>query len=184
MKNPVVWFGFACAGVVFPWGAGLAEPLDMASIFEKVDTRNVELKAARGGVEAAASEIDQAGLPPNPELEIGTENFGMAEAEVVVSQPLELGGKRRSRVAAATLGREEAELELASVRLRLHAEALRRCGGLVEVNAGIAVIDTMLSLALRDKRRVDRRIEAGAAMELDAIRSGVAVEEIRMRREA
>jgi len=184
MKNGITRVGFACAGVALLWGAGFGEALDMTAIFERVDSRNPELKAARGEVEAAASEIDQAGLLPNPELEIGTENLGMAEAEVVVSQPLELGGKRKSRMAAAKLGREEAELRLAAVRLGLHAEALRRCGVLVEVKAGIAVIDTMLALALRDKQRVDRRVEAGAAMELDGIRSQVAVDEIRMQREA
>ncbi len=184
MKNGITRVGFACAGVALLWGAGFGEAFDMTAIFERVDSRNSELKAARGEVEAAASEIDQAGLLPNPELEIGTENLGMAEAEVVVSQPLELGGKRKSRVAAAKLGREEAELRLAAVRLGLHAEALRRCGELVEVKAGTAVIDTMLALALRDKQRVDRRVEAGPAMELEGIRSQVAVDEIRMQREA
>lgn len=172
------------AAVLFLCVSGFAESLDMATIFENIDTRNPELRAAGSDVEVAESEIDQAKLYPNPELEVGTANFGKAEAEVMLSQPLELGGKRQSRVAAAELRNREAVMRLEATRLRLHAEALRRAYALMAINSRIAVVDTMLSLAVADKQGIDRRIEAGAAMELDGIRSQIGIAEIQMQREA
>lgn len=173
-----------CAGVFFLCASALAEPLDIAAILAKVDRQNPQIEGIRGAIEVADSEIDQARLLPNPEFEIGTENFGNRETEAMLSLPLEPGGKRKCRVAAAKVQQEEVAMQLEALRLRLHAEALRRAYTLMAVNSRIAVADTMLSLALSDKKGIDRRIEAGAAMELDGIRSQIGIEEMRMQREA
>lgn len=167
----------ACAG-------GPAQRLDIASVLDKVDQHNPEIQAKERALAAAGHRVDQAGIIPNPELEVETENLGMSEVEVVVSQPLELGGKRKRRVAIAKLRQGIAADELAGTRLRVRAEALRRSHAVLAVHDRIIALDTLLALALADRERIEQRIQAGASPELDRIRANVAIEEIKMRKQA
>ena len=71
---------------------------------------NPLLAAGTQALSAADARVVQAGLLPNPELEIEVENFGgsadlggleYAESTAVISQPILLGGKRSRRRAVA-----------------------------------------------------------------------------------
>jgi cobalt-zinc-cadmium efflux system outer membrane protein len=68
------------------------------------------LAASASSIRAEEARREQAGLWPNPELAVGLENVGgggefegfdSSETTVALSQPLELGGKRRRRVDVA-----------------------------------------------------------------------------------
>jgi len=76
---------------------------------------NPALKAASLGIRVAEAREEQAGLLPNPELELEVEGFGgsggqsdfdAAEYAFRVSQLLELGGKRGRRLGVTALERE------------------------------------------------------------------------------
>jgi len=91
---------------------------------------NSRLIASQADAQAARALIDQARLSPNPELSFEVENIAgsgafsglrAAEYTVAVGQRLELGGKRETRVRAATAAARVSELrsELASAELAL-----------------------------------------------------------------
>lgn len=88
--------------------------------------------AATAGVSAASAARTVAGLRPNPQLQGQVENFAgtgvykgvrSSESTVGVALPLELGGKRRARVALAnarlTRAQIQAEIARADLRLRI-----------------------------------------------------------------
>src|SRR5690606_35089938 len=92
----------------------------LAEALERASATSPALIAAQAEVRAAEGRALQAGLRPNPELDLSIENFagtgafrGMDETESTLSigQRFELGGKRTARQRAA-----EAEIEAARLR--------------------------------------------------------------------
>ncbi|HWW75204.1 MAG TPA: TolC family protein, partial [Pyrinomonadaceae bacterium] len=114
-----------------------AQGTSSSDLVRRALTSNGELAAARLDIERARARLRQAGLRPNPTVDFEqttgrfTGSAGESETSVGVAVPLEIGGKRRSRVAAAQIELEAAEAEvadrgrrLAGEVLALHAEAL------------------------------------------------------------
>ena len=91
-------------------------PLTLSQLLELGRSRNPEWAAALAGPRAAEGDLLQAGMIPNPvvsvsadyELPFQMERFHMENAGLAVSQELELGGKRRARIAFATARLEAA----------------------------------------------------------------------------
>src|SRR5262245_44259805 len=81
-------------------------------------SQNKSLQAAREQLRQAEARVTQAGLRPNPSLDVSTAtdvlfaNEGENGFAVAVSQPFELGGKRGKRIQVA-----EAEVELAKAEI-------------------------------------------------------------------
>ncbi|WP_312553968.1 TolC family protein, partial [Massilia sp.] len=94
--------GSSAAAPLHGAAAGTAQALDLQSAI-RLALAQPRLRAA--GHEAAASEaaIDQAGRYPNPTLEYlrEGEQAGTRTTTIQINQPIELGGKRRARVALA-----------------------------------------------------------------------------------
>ncbi|TFI59784.1 TolC family protein [Sphingomonas parva] len=99
----------------------LAASLTLQQALEEAEARSPAILAARARVEAAEARIRQAGFRSNPELSVEVENFAGTgdlsgfrgtETTVALNQRLDLGGRRRTRVAAA-------QAELAAEQLRL-----------------------------------------------------------------
>ncbi|WP_245409612.1 TolC family protein [Allosphingosinicella vermicomposti] len=99
----------------------LPQSLTLQQALEEAEARAPAVIAGRARVEAAQARIRQAGFRSNPELSLEVENFAGTgelsgfrgtETTLAVNQRLDLGGRRRSRVAAA-------EAELAAEQLRL-----------------------------------------------------------------
>lgn len=108
---------------------------------------NPRLIGPREDVAVAEALVDQARLAPNPELSLEVENFagtgvfsGLRSSEYTLSAglPIELGGKRRSRIGLA-----EAELEVA-----------RLAGQLSAADVGLAVRQRYVA-AVAARQRVD-----------------------------
>jgi outer membrane protein, heavy metal efflux system len=99
----------------------LPASLTIQMALDEAQARSPAILAARARVEAAQARIRQAGFRLNPELSVEVENFlgtgelsglRQTEATVSVNQRLDLGGRRRTRVAAA-------QAELVAEQLRL-----------------------------------------------------------------
>jgi len=139
---------------------------------------NGELAAARLEIERARGRLRQAGLRPNPTLDIEqtTGRFtgarGESEISVGLAVPLELGGKRRRRIELAQAEFQAAEAEVADRERRLTNEvrafyvealaSLRELGTLEDLN----------TLDLQTTRFVQARVNEGetAPIELNQLR--------------
>ena len=135
LARPAV-FGAVAALVGF--GAplrALAEPVTLADALARAQTQSPIVTAAQASVTAAEGRARQAGLMPNPEAGLQAENFagsgpyggfGSTETTLTVSQRLELGGKRRTRAAAADAEVDAARISFAMAKADLSQEVTVR----------------------------------------------------------
>ena len=161
-----------------------AEALNFEQIKQKALNNNPGLSAGNSAVKAAEAEILQAGAILNPELEISSENFGENAIEVVLTQPIEIGGKRNARIQLARKALRAAELENDATRLGLEAEIIRRCVPILGLQKKIAILDSLASVMGESLTDIKRRIQAGAAMEADALRTEMELDELLMEKAA
>ena len=86
---------------------GAAPRLEFGEYLRRVLAANPDLRAARASIDVAQAQIDVAKVFPDPELTVGliqydvTRQGNPTQVGVQLSVPVELGGKRRARVAVA-----------------------------------------------------------------------------------
>lgn len=128
------------------------------------------LRAAETQIEADRQGRAQAGVLPNPEFSLGTENvagsgpyqgFRSAETTAGLSWRIELGGKRGARSGVADAGVGASRAELSAARLDLYREVTRAYIDLLAAQRAIALEQERAQLA-GDMVRVARaRVDAG-----------------------
>ena len=106
----------------------LPTTLSVADALAEAIARSPTIVAEQAEVDAARARLRQAGVRPNPELNVEVENFagtgpysGLNGTETTVSlnQRLDIGGRRRARVSAAEAALAVQELRLAIARADL-----------------------------------------------------------------
>lgn len=129
--------------LLVPRSGPLPTRLTLEQAIEEASMRSPAIISAQAEVDARRALVDQAGYRLNPELSVDVENFAGTgpysgingvETTVSVSQRLDLGGRRSSRVGAAraALGAQELRLRIAraeldqSVRLQFATAAATR----------------------------------------------------------
>lgn len=116
-------FGVAATLLASLASSAFAEPVTLVQALDRAQAGYPLVTAAEADVRAAEGRARQAGLSPNPEIDLSTENVGgsggltgvqAAETTLSIGQRLELGGKRSARLSA-----RRAEVETARLRLRI-----------------------------------------------------------------
>ncbi len=105
--------------------AELSSPMSYDQLLQLARTRNPEWAAALAGPRAAEGELLQAGMTPNPVVQASTDielPFRVERAGLSLSQEIELGGKRRARIAAATARLEAARYRALEVERTLRLQ--------------------------------------------------------------
>ena len=127
------------------------------------------LKGRAAAIDASAASVDQAGVRPNPTVELEVENFtgsgpysdfGSTETTVTYRQPLERGGKRRARVALAEADRSIARLERTRSAAEVAFETQRAWDAVLEAEALKENAAERLRLAEDMAGIVQRRVKA------------------------
>ncbi len=182
MKNSLLsltvtgWLLFAGASAV------AAEPLQMAGALGRALTDSPRLKSYSYAIRAAEAERLQAGLLPNPKLNVELENFAGTgdvsgvrglETTLMLSQLLEFGGKRqrREQAAARNVGLVEADYDIA--RLDVLAEVARRFIHVVRDQELLEVAEKAMKLAESNRVAVKKRVEAARAMQAELGRAEI-----------
>lgn len=109
------------AGMLAVTGPVSAEPVTLADALARGQEISPRVAKARAELKAAEARAIQAGVRPNPEVSVEVENFSgtgpyrtfrSTETTVSVTQPFELGGKRRARKEVAAAERDYAQIAL------------------------------------------------------------------------
>ncbi|MGE0131274.1 MAG: TolC family protein [Blastocatellales bacterium] len=131
---------------------------------------NGELQAARQMIAEARGRLRQAGLKPNPVLEAsgtqavnGPDNNQMIGVEL----PLELGGRRKARVAVAEREIEMREAEVRDFERRLAAEARMKYADAIAQARNLKFTEELLDLTSVSHRLIRARVEFGRSAPLD-----------------
>ena len=142
--------------------------------------KNPELAVYSWHIRAAEARILQAGMLPNPEMAIEVEEFGgsgesqgfdAARMSIVLSQVIELGGKRASRRNTATLETALAAWEYEIKRLDILTETTQRFIDVLESQQTLALAESELAVANNVHHAVSERVKAGKDSPLESIKS-------------
>jgi len=130
---------------------------------------NPDLKAARLEVEASAGRLQQAGLRPNPMLELGGQKALSPDNNLTVgvSLPLDLNGRKAGRVGVAEREIEMRRRQVAERERQVRAEVRMKAGELLAARRNLQVTDDLLGVNRSALEVVGTRVRQGAAPSLD-----------------
>lgn len=163
--------------------AAFAQPaISLQAALELAYSANPELAAARQQVGAAQGARQQAGLLPNPELSLQAEDTrsDSRTSAVLLSQRLELGGKRGARINVADYGVQAARLELEQRGNQLRAEVVQAFFAAARAQVALDLAQQSRVLAEHGLKVAQGRIKAGKVSPIDATRAEVQVAETRL----
>lgn len=105
----------------------------------------------------------------NPELEVGTENFGVKEFEVTLSQEIRFPSKKVSAVQQIDLRRKQMQLSSEVVKRELYKEVVESYLTISQLQDEALLIDSIVASVKIENENISRRIAAGAASELELL---------------
>jgi cobalt-zinc-cadmium efflux system outer membrane protein len=135
-------------------------------------------------VRAGEARILQAGLPPNPEVEIEVEDFagsgelqGFQGTEITIhlSQLIELAGKRRKRTRVAALERDLTAWDYEATRLDVLTQVTQAFVEVLSAQERLALTAELMRLAEQVLNTVAERVKAGKVSPVEETRARVAL---------
>jgi cobalt-zinc-cadmium efflux system outer membrane protein len=194
---------FACICTAPLWGE--SAPPDAAALptgaltraesLRLAEAHNARLAAAAWRIEAAAGRALQAGLRPNPELEVEVEDLGgTADSSVVgdsvttarLGQRLELGGKRAARTRLAEAETELERWDVRRLQQDVRHDTARAFAAVLTAQERLRLVQEAGTLAQRLVDTVAERVQAGkdAPLELSKAKVAAASRRIEQQRAA
>ncbi len=131
---------------------------------------NPEVRAARADADAAAARVQQAGLGPNPLLDLGGQKAISPDNNLSVglTVPLDLNGRKEGRVGVAQRELEVRRAHIAERERRLRADVRMKAGEVLAARRDLAVTDDLVQENRRALTLVEERVRQGAAPALEA----------------
>jgi len=151
---------------------------------------NLSIRVSRTEVLQAGADVIQSKLIANPELVAETENFsgtGMfqnrdsMEQSLVLSQEIELGGKRKNRIVKARVAETLKKLDLELDELSLCRDVALAFFDLLGWQERVKVLQDRSAIANEMAQTIKVRVEAGKVPHLESLRASVLAESARLR---
>lgn len=165
--------------------------LTLRQALQQAANASPRLDVADRNIGMSEGRRQQAGALPNPTIGIEVDNFapgnaqsvGGAETTLMLSQLIELGGKRDARVSAALGDADAMRWEKEASRLELLSETTLAFVEAVSVQRRIQILDRQASTLEKLVPLMQRRVEAGASSPSEVTRTQTAVGMTRLERE-
>ncbi|WP_419709440.1 TolC family protein [Pseudomonas sp. NFX224] len=171
-------------GVLWLAGANLANAstLTLNEALQTAFAGNPDLAAAQWDIGIAEGERQQAGLIPNPEVSWEAEDTRRESrtTTVMLSQPIELGGKRGARIDLASRAQDAAGIELERKRNALRADVILAYSSAQTAQQRLQLSRESLALAEHGLRVAQGRIGAGKSSPVEGTRAQVQLSEVRL----
>jgi cobalt-zinc-cadmium efflux system outer membrane protein len=160
-------------------GLVTAQSLSLPQAIDAAFSQNPELAAARQEIGVAEGDRQQAGLIPNPVLSWEAEDTrrDTRTTTVMLSQALELGGKRGARIDVAERGQDAAQIELERRGNELRAQVVQAFYSAVRAQTGLELAMQSQALARRGLEVAQGRVRAGKSSPVEATRAEVQLAE-------
>jgi len=151
--------------------------------------RNPELATFSWEIRAQEARELQAGLWPNPALEIRVEDvggsgvrsgFGAAETTIQLSQLIELGNKAQKRRKVASLEKEMTGWDYEAKRLEVLTEATKAYVELLAIQEKNKLLAGLVDVSERTLRSVAQRVDAGKDSPLEKTKASVALSGVQL----
>lgn len=157
-------------------------PLTLTAALELALGANPDLSAAGRELDAVEATIIQAQVRPNPEIATSIEDTRRATRTTTLqlNQPIELGGKRAARIAAAERGRDAASAELDAKRAEIRAAVVAAFFDVLVAQERLRLAQASVELAQRVTLAASRRVTAGKVSPVEETRARVAEAGVRV----
>jgi len=177
-----------------PGTANTSSPMPMGQVMEPTAAltlrtaialallKNPKLSVFEWGVRAEEALVLQAGIRPNPEIELEAEGFGgsrdlrgtdAVETSLRLSQLIELGGKRAKRIRVTSLRRDVAAWDYETARLDVLTEVSQNFVGLLAAQERLRLHKDLVEMASQALDTTKERVNAGKVSPLDETRAQV-----------
>jgi cobalt-zinc-cadmium efflux system outer membrane protein len=167
----VLLFGLlAGEGVAFAQSPPAPGPVTVDQVVERAVADNLELRAMRAEVDAARGRLLQAGLRPNPMLDLGGQaNVSGPDNNVNIglSIPLDLNGRKAGRVGVAEREIDMKQAQVSDRERRLSAEVRLKAGDLLAARRNLEFTEELLGTNQKGLGLVRDRVQQGAAPTLE-----------------
>lgn len=159
-----------------------SQPLTLGAALQAAIDNSPTLSAARREIDAAQGALTQAGVYQNPSLDLEVEDLrsGMRSTTVTLSQPLELGGKRSARVAAADRALEAIRVKSEATEAQLKADVTAAFLSALLSQERVRLAQESLNIARSGSQAASKRVQAGKVSPLEETRSKVAEANVRL----
>ncbi len=159
-----------------PQQAAASAALTLAAAQALAVQRNPELAAARREAEAAEGALLQAGARPNPALDMEMEDRrrDTRTTTIVLSQTLELGGKRAARMEAAQQALLIAQAQIDAKRVDIRASVATAFFAVLVAQDRVRLAEASLGLARQGTDVAGKRVTAGKVSPIEETRARVA----------
>lgn len=154
--------------------------------------KNPELAAFSWEVRAQEARTLQAGLLPNPELIIESENIGgpgpaqgfdAAENTVALNQIIELGGKRKKRIRSATLNQKLAGWDYETKRLVVLTEVTKLFVEVLAAQEKLVLTGQLVVLSEKVYSAIAERVKTGKVSPVEETRARASLSAVRIESE-
>lgn len=158
---------------------GASEPTGVLTLSAAVQlalSRSTALAEARKEVEATDAAVYQASVRPNPVLSAEVEDTRRETrtSTVQIGIPLELGGKRSSRIKAAESGRSTAAAEFRAAQADVKASVIQAFFDVLIAQERVALATASADVASKAAEATGKRVSAGRISPVDETRARVA----------
>lgn len=145
-------------------------PLTLEQALSIAFERSPLLAAARNEAAATEGELQQAGLLPNPSIDVSMDDRRKASrtTTTTLSMPIETGGKRGARVKAAGLARDIAQTDLGAARADLRSTVIAAFFDVATAQETVRVAQENAGIAQKALQLADKRVAAGKAPPLES----------------
>jgi cobalt-zinc-cadmium efflux system outer membrane protein len=177
------WPAFALAASFDLPTSEPAAPLTLQTALALAAGANADLSAARHELLATDGAVQQAGVLPNPTLEVERVDRKRATEDVrettfLLSQPLELGGKRGARMQAAERTRDSAAAALSARQAEIRADVIDAWFAVLAAQEQLRLAQEASELAQRAAQATGRRVIAGKVSPVEETRARVAASSV------
>jgi cobalt-zinc-cadmium efflux system outer membrane protein len=163
------------------------KPLTLAAAIVLTLQRNPELSSFSWDIRAAEARIIQSKLSPNPEITVEGENLtktgGQGEGiqnTIQLSQLIELGGKKKSRVREAQFDLEGSQWEYQAKRLEVLKATSTAFVDVLAAQSSLQLKQDSLAIAEAAVPATRTRVDAGKAAAVELVRAQTAVASARI----
>lgn len=199
-RFPLLWAALALAGsqALAQGTSPAASPdsssppaLTLTAAVASALRQHPDLSAAQRELEATGAAREQAGVFPNPSLGLEVEDTrrDTRTTTVLLTQPIELGGKRKARLAAAGYAETMAGVQLESRRIEVRTAVTAAFFEALVAQERVRLAEASLQLARSATEAVGKRVGAGRTAPIDdtkarVVETGVRLELARAQSEA
>lgn len=166
----VLGFALVAPRVTLAQARGGTDELTVDELVARALADNRDLRASRAEVDAALGRLRQAGLRPNPMLELGgQQNVAGPDNNVMVgvTLPLDLNGRKEGRVRVAERELEMKRAQVVDRERRLRAEVRMKVGEVLAARRNLRFTEELLKVNQDALGLVRERVRQGAVPALE-----------------